>query len=78
MPAVSSHPKRSSIPNLHTVPSLAKLFGVRPYQVEYVVGNHDVEPSAIIGGSRVFDSETAERIGKILQSIRTKRGVARA
>jgi hypothetical protein len=56
-------------PSIHSVGTLALLYGVPVHRIAYIIRTRGIEPAGIAGNVRLFDEAAAQRIGSELQRI---------
>ncbi len=61
-------------PIIHSIGTLAKLFGVPTHRITYIVRSRGIEPVGIAGNVRLFDEAAARWIAGELQRIEDDKG----
>jgi len=60
-------------PVIHSVGTLARLFRVSVYRIQYVIRSRGIAPTGVAGNVRLFDEAAAQRIGSELRRIAAER-----
>lgn len=61
-----------SYTNLHTIPDIARNFGLKAWRVNYAVKKHEILERSRAGLVRLFDDKQAKQIAELTLQIRTR------